>query len=125
MFLNITEKDKYGINQKHYTLTQGDSCAIVSTPKDSEGEIVSVELISKCMFRIMDEECLLYKIIFEKEMTLYDTYKFIFNFLKAESELIPVGKHFYEIEYAFVDGGLNTTNLWKFDIIKQGIEEAT
>ena len=121
MFVYEIEKDLFDKNQTHYWLTQGDSCGIISTPKDTEGNVIEPSRISLVKFKLV-EPCT-NKIIFEKEMTPYDTDKYLFNFLSSESRDIELGKYNYEVEYTLVDGGVNTPNQWKFDIIPQGVTE--
>jgi hypothetical protein len=121
MFHYEVEKDFFDKNQTHYWLTQGDSCAIISTPKDSEGNIISPSQISLVKFKIV-EECS-NKILFEKQMPLYSTNKYMFSFLPSESAELEIGRYNYEIEYTLSDGGVNTPNQWKFEIIPQGVTE--
>ena len=121
MFIYEKETDRYEKVQTHYWLTQGDSCGIVSTPKDSEGNIISPSQISLVKFKLVDP-CTS-KVIYEKQMGIYSTNKYLLNILSSESTEFPVGKYFYEIEYTLADGGVNTPNQWKFEIIPQGLEE--
>lgn len=120
MFIYKVEEDRYGKSQTHYWLTQGDSCGIISTPKDDTGTTVLPSLITEVKFKISDPCC--NKILFEKVMPLYDNNKYILNLLPSESANLEVGKYNYEIEYTLVDGGINTPNQWRFDIIQQGTE---
>ena len=120
MFISKVEEDRYGKSQTHYWLTQGDSCGIISTPKDSEGNIISPSLISGVKFKIVSP-CS-NSIVFEKEMTVYDSTKYLFSLLSTECAQIDVGKYNYEIEYTLLDGGVNTPNQWKFEITPQGVE---
>lgn len=119
MFIYETEEDRYGKNQVHYRLTQGDTCGIISTPKDEEGNIVDPALIAGVKFKLYknDEtrEC-----VFEKGMTVYDTNKYLFKMTSAENKL-PLGRYKYEIEYTFADGDVNTPNQFYFDIIEQAV----
>lgn len=121
MFIYESEKDIFEKNQTHYWLTQGDSCGIISTPKDSEGNIISPSLISFVKFKLFDP-CTK-KVVYEKIMGLYDTNKYLLNFLSSESKDVAVGKYNYEIEYSLTDGGVNTPNQWKFDIMPQAVSE--
>ena len=55
-------------------------------------------------------------------MPLYDNNKYMLNFMPDESATLEVGRYNYEIEYTLFDGGVNTPNQWRFDIIAQGVE---
>ena len=120
MFIYENETDRYDKPQTHYWLTQGDSCGIIATPKDEDGNIILPSLISKVKFKLV--ECCSSRIIFQKDMPLYDHNKYMLNFLSTESADIPVGRYNYEIEYTMVDGGAYTPNQWKFEITPQGVE---
>lgn len=120
MFIHKTEKDFFGNNQTHYWLTQGDSCAIISTPKDSSGTVVDPSLINFVKFKILNSDTK--KIVYAKTMGVYSTNKYMLNFTSTESAAIPVGRYDYEIEYTLEDGGVNTVHQWKWDIIPQGVE---
>lgn len=117
MFTSILEEDKYGISQKKFFLTQGDSCGIVSTPTNEDGEIVDASLIKKAVFKLMDNS---YNISFEKELDFYKDGKYILHLTSEDTSKFSVGDHRYEIEYQLIDGGVNTTNSWKFTIVAQG-----
>ena len=119
MFVYEVEKDYFDKNQTHYWLTQGDSCGIISTPKDSEGNIIDPSQISFVKFKLI-EPCT-NKIVFEKAMGLYSTNKYLLTLLSSESSELEVGKYNYEIEYTLSDGGVNTPNQWKFEIKPQGV----
>lgn len=121
MFANKVEVDDFGKNQKRYFLTQGDSCSIISVPKDDEGRTVDFTLISQCKFKIMDKKT--FYIEFEKVMPLEQNVGgYIFNFLATESVALKPAVHRYEIEYTLEDGGVNTTNSYFFEILPQGRE---
>lgn len=119
MFIYQTEEDKYGKSQVHYWLTQGDTCGIISTPKNEDGTIVDPALISVVKFKLYKNdntrEC-----VFQKNMTITQTNKYLFKFLSSENTL-PLGKYKYEIEYTFDDGDVNTPNQWYFEIIEQAV----
>jgi len=119
MFIYEQEEDKYGKPQVHYWLTQGDTCGIISTPKDEEGNIVDPSLIGEVKFKLYrndsTREC-----IFEKTMTRYETNKYLFKLLSVENTF-DLGKYKYEIEYTFLDGDVNTPNQWYFEIIEQAV----
>lgn len=119
MFIYETEEDKYGKQQVHYWLTQGDTCGIISTPKNDDGTIVDPALIDVVKFKLYkndsSKEC-----IFQKEMGLYDTNKYLFKMTSSEN-VFDLGKYKYEIEYTFIDGDVNTPNQWYFEIIEQAV----
>jgi hypothetical protein len=120
MFIHKIEQDKYGKSQTHYWLTQGDSCGILSTPKDSSGNQVDLALIASCKFKLYDIDTL--EVKYEKEMTAYNATQYLFK-MRSEENVFDLGKYKYEIEYTFVDGDVNTTNQWYFEIIEQSIGE--
>ena len=119
MFKSTIETDKYGDNQKHYYLTQGDSFTIYATPK-KDGQAISLDLISVCKFKLSDSA---YVKEFEKELTKNETAKrFELNVTSEESTNFDVASHIYEIEYTFKDGIVQTPNQWKFDVLDQIVE---
>lgn len=119
MFTHNVESDKYGKKQVRYFLTQGDSCGIISTPKDSQGQAIDVSLIYKVLFKIYNNDDT-HTCIFHKEMTLYDDTKYLFRLTSAENTF-ALGRYKYEIEYTFTDGSVNTPNQWYFEITEQAI----
>lgn len=116
MFKSEIENDKYGNSQTKFYLTQGDSCTIYSTPK-RDGQAISLSLISEVKFKLSDSN---YKQEFVKQLVA-DTVnnKYILNLTSAETTLFDIATHIYEIEYTFVDGAVETTNQWKFQVINQ------
>lgn len=114
MLRAIVEKDKYGRNQIHYILTQGDSCTIYAKPY-KDGALLPVENVEKCIFKLSDGD---YKQEFSKELVLEGD-KFVLRLETEETSLFVVDKHYYEIEYTLVGGAVNTPNQWKFDVDAQ------
>ena len=114
MFKSTTETDKYGNSQKHYYLTQGDSCTITSTPYKN-GEIVNVSEIQKCLFKLATSE---YVREFEKELSLSGDH-FVLKLTHDDTKDWDVTQHLYEIEYTMKDGDVQTPHSWKFDIVNQ------
>ena len=68
MFKREIETDKFGNNQAHFYLTQGDSCTIYSTPYKN-GEKLPVSEVEKCIFKLSNSD---YVEEFRKEMQLED-----------------------------------------------------
>lgn len=118
MFVAKVEKDKYGLNQTHFYLTQGDSCGIISTPRNEDGSLTPKSYISGCKFKLMDEE---YNILFQKDLSEYSDGKYLLRLTEDETKGFEVGGYLYEIEYTLFDGGINTPNQWKWDITPQGV----
>ena len=114
MLRAIIEKDKYGRNQTHYTLTQGDSCTIYAKPY-KDGALLPVENVEKCIFKLSDGD---YKQEFSKELVLEGD-KFVLRLVSEETSLFVVDSHIYEIEYTLTGGEVQTPNQWKFDIVDQ------
>lgn len=117
MFKAIKETDKYGKQQTHYYLTQGDTCTIYARPIQ-KGELVPVENVERCVFKISDAS---YTQEFEKDCFLRDG-KFVLKLTHEESKSLEVASHIYEFEYTLVGGDVATPNQWKFDIVDQIIE---
>lgn len=117
MFIKKQEKDKLGKNQVRFYVTQGDTCGIISTPKDKDGNVVDPALISIVKFKLYEDDDAR-TTIFEKELNLYDTNKYIFKLL-SEENTFDVGRYKYEIEYTFIDGDVNTPNQWYFEVTEQ------
>ena len=117
MFKSVKETDKYGKQQTHYYLTQGDSCTIYARPIQ-KGELVPVENVSRCVFKLSDSS---YAKEFEKDCYLNED-KFVLKLTSEESSRLEVAQHIYEIEYTLVGGDVATPNQWKFDIIDQIVE---
>lgn len=114
MFKAVVEKDKYGRNQTHYYLTQGDSGVIYARPY-KDGALLPVEQVEKCVFKLSDSD---YRQEFIKELVLEDD-KFVLRLETEETSLFVVDKHYYEIEYTLVGGAVQTPNQWKFDVEAQ------
>lgn len=114
MFKSVVEIDKFGNEQKHYYLTQGDSCTITSTPYKN-GELVEVSKVSGCKFKFASLD---YKREFEKELSLANDH-FVLKLTHEDTKDFGVGQHLYEIEYTMTDGDVQTPHSWKFDILNQ------
>lgn len=114
MFKAVKETDKYGKQQTHYYLTQGDSCTIYARPIQN-GELVPVENVQKCLFKISDSS---YTQEFVKDCYLMDG-KFVLKLTAEESAKLEIAQHIYEFEYTLVGGDVATPNQWKFDIVDQ------
>lgn len=117
MFKREIETDKFGNNQSHFYLTQGDSCTIYSTPYKN-CEKLPVSEVEKCIFKLSNSD---YVEEFRKEMQLEDD-KFILRLTSEETGKFTIDTHLYEIEYTLVGGAINTPNQWKFDVLDQIIE---
>lgn len=120
MFRSVIEEDKYGNSQVKFYLTQGDSCGILSKPKDESGEAVDPLLIRRVTFKFMDSS---YNVLFQKNLSLQENGVYLLRLLPEETSNFSVGDSKYEIEYELNDGGINTTNSWKFIIVQQGVEQ--
>lgn len=114
MFKSIVETDKYGKQQKHYYLTQGDSCTIYARPIKN-GEVLPLQDVEKCVFKLSDSA---YTEEFSKECYIQED-KFVLKLSSQESALLEIAQHIYEFEYTLVGGDVATPNQWKFDIIDQ------
>lgn len=114
MFKAEKEIDKYGREQTHYWLTQGDSCTITAKPFKN-GETVDVDSVSKCIFKLASSS---YTKEFEKELTRASDH-FVLKLTHEETSSFAVSSHLYEIEYLMNDGDVQTPHSWKFDIINQ------
>lgn len=121
MFIFEKEEDMFGKPQVHYWLTQGDSCSIQSTPYDDKGEIVDPTLIAAVKFKIYNTKTRI--IVFEKQMTVFDSNSYLLEMTAEESAAIPLGDYRYEIEYTFTGGAVQTPNQYDFTITEQGIEQ--
>lgn len=117
MFKSVVEKDKYGRNQTHYYLTQGDSGVIYTRPY-KDGALLPVEQVEKCVFKLSDSD---YKQEFTKELSVFDGH-FRLALTSEETKNFAVDTHIYEFEYTLVGGAVNTPNQWKFDVTNQIIE---
>lgn len=109
---------RYGGQQINFYLTQGDTADFTAVPKMSDGTTVDLSLISKCMFKLSDEN---YVEVFSKEFTKGEE-NFTVRLESEETAQIPVGQYIYEVEYTFVDGTVNTPNQSNFEILDQIIE---
>ena len=119
MFKAVVETDKYGKNQKHYYLTQGDSATIYSKPYKN-GELVDISLVDNCVFKLSDSD---YKQEFSKVLELDSVNgRFVLNLTSEETTNFLVDQHFYEIQYTLIGGEVQTSNSWKFDIVDQIVE---
>lgn len=114
MFKAVKEIDRYGKQQTHYYLTQGDSCTIYARPIQS-GQLVPMENIEKCLFKISDSA---YTQELLKECYIQED-KFVLKLTPEESSKLEVGLHIYEFEYTLVGGDIATPNQWKFNIVDQ------
>lgn len=117
MFKAVKEADKYGKQQTHYYLTQGDTCTIYARPVQG-GELVPVENVERCVFKLSDSS---YSQEFSKECVLRED-KFVLKLTHEESAKLEIASHIYEFEYTMVGGDVATPNQWKFDIINQIVE---
>ena len=106
---------KYGGQQLNFYLTQGDTADFTAVPKMSDGSTVDLSLISKCMFKLSDEN---YQEIFSKEFEKTDN-GFQVRLTSEETASIPVNEYIYEVEYTFTDGTVNTPNQSNFEILDQ------
>ena len=118
MLYSPVKTNKYGDNQIYFYLTQGDTANFKAVPKLSDGTLVDFTLISKCLFKLSDDN---YKEIFTKEFTKNQE-DFSVRLESVETAGIPVGEYIYEVEYTFTDGTVNTPNQAGFEILEQIIE---
>ena len=114
MFKSVKETDKYGNEQTHYYLTQGDSCTITSTPY-KDGEMVDVSEVSECKFKLASLD---YNKEFGKDLYLSGDH-FVLKLTHEDTKDWAVGQHIYEIEYLMKDDDVQTPHSWKFDIVNQ------
>ena len=114
MFKSVVELDKFENEQKHYYLTQGDSCTITATPY-RDGEKVDVSEVAKCVFKLATLD---YKREFTKELSLSGDH-FVLKLRHDDTKDWSVGQHYYEIEYTMTDDDVQTPHSWKFDILNQ------
>lgn len=114
MFFSKDTTDRYGNAQKKFYLTQGDTATIKSTPTYN-GELIDFDLISKCIFKLSDAD---YNELFQKEFTREDE-GYSVTLESEDTSSLPIDTLFYEIEYTFVDGTVNTPNQGDFDILDQ------
>lgn len=115
MLYSETVSTRYGGQQINFYLTQGDTADFTATPRMSDGTMLDLSLISKCMFKLSDEN---YQEVFSKEFEKTDT-GFQVRLESAETTSIPVGEYIYEVEYTFTDGTVNTPNQSNFEILDQ------
>lgn len=109
---------KYGGKQVKFYLTQGDTAEFTAVPKMSDGSLVDLSTITKCVFKLSDDA---YKEVFSKEFTATDE-GFVVRLESEETATIPVASYIYEIEYTFEDGTVNTPNQSSFEILDQIIK---
>lgn len=115
MLYSETVNTRYGGQQLNFYLTQGDTADFTAVPKMSDGSMVDLSLISKCMFKLSDEN---YKEVFSKEFEKTDD-GFQVRLESDETTNIAVGEYIYEVEYTFTDGTVNTPNQSNFEILDQ------
>lgn len=115
MLYSETVSTRYGGQQLNFYLTQGDTADFTATPRMSDGTMLDLSLISKCMFKLSDEN---YQEVFSKEFERTDN-GFQVRLESAETTNIPVGEYIYEVEYTFTDGTVNTPNQSNFEILDQ------
>jgi len=115
LYSKVTTDKNSGLSQIQFYLTQGDTADFTAVPKLSDGSIVDLSLISKCLFKLSDDS---YKEIFSKEFIKEET-GFKIRLESDETAEIPVGQYIYEIEYTFNDGTVNTPNQSNFEILDQ------
>lgn len=113
MFKEAIEVDSNGTSQKHYYLTKGDSCGIISTPFIGEQQ-VSPEKIDNVTFALGDN-CL--HIVLSKQMTLLEDGTYLINLLSQDTRDLKCTTYTYTVRYTLVDGNISTTNQWYFDIL--------
>lgn len=106
---------RYGGQQLNFYLTQGDTADFTAVPKMSDGTMLDLSLISKCVFKLSDEN---YQEIFSKEFERLDD-GFHVRLTSEETTNIPIGEYIYEVEYTFTDGTVNTPNQSNFEILDQ------
>lgn len=107
---------KYGGKQIKFYLTQGDTANFKAVPKMSDGSLVDLTLIEKCLFKLSNDA---YKEVFQKEFAKNDGGFFEIRLESEETANIPVGDYIYEVEYTFNDGTVNTPNQTTFTILDQ------
>lgn len=115
MLYSETVNTRYGGQQLNFYLTQGDTADFTAVPKMSDGSMVDLSLISKCMFKLSDEN---YQEVFSKEFEKTDD-GFQVRLESDETTNIAVGEYIYEVEYTFTDGTVNTPNQSNFEILDQ------
>lgn len=115
MLYSETVNTRYGGQQLNFYLTQGDTADFTAVPKMSDGSMVDLSLISKCMFKLSDEN---YQEVFSKEFEKTDD-GFQVRLESKETTNIAVGEYIYEVEYTFTDGTVNTPNQSNFEILDQ------
>lgn len=115
MLYSETVNTRYGGQQLNFYLTQGDTADFTAVPKMSDGSMVDLSLISKCIFKLSDEN---YKEVFSKEFEKTDD-GFQVRLESDETTNIAVGEYIYEVEYTFTDGTVNTPNQSNFEILDQ------
>ncbi len=110
----VTDKNS-GLSQIQFFLTQGDTANFKAVPKMSDGSLVDLTLIEKCLFKLSDDN---YKEVFVKPFEPADD-GFNVRLESEETRDIPVGDYIYEVEYTFTDGTVNTPNQSTFTILDQ------
>lgn len=115
MLYSETVNTRYGGQQLNFYLTQGDTADFTAVPKMSDGSMVDLSLISKCIFKLSDEN---YQEVFYKEFEKTDD-GFQVRLESDETTNIAVGEYIYEVEYTFTDGTVNTPNQSNFEILDQ------
>lgn len=115
MLYSETVNTRYGGQQLNFYLTQGDTADFTAVPKMSDGSMVDLSLISKCIFKLSDEN---YQEVFSKEFEKTDD-GFQVRLESDETTNIAVGEYIYEVEYTFTDGTVNTPNQSNFEILDQ------
>ena len=118
MLYSTTTKTKYGGEQMSFYLTQGDTAEFTAVPKLSDGSLVDLSTITKCVFKVSDDA---YRETFSKEFTKTET-GFVVRLESEETATIPVATYIYEVEYTFEDGTVNTPNQSSFEILDQIIK---
>lgn len=114
MFFSKIETDKYGHQQVHFYLTQGDTGTIKSTPTQN-GELIDLSNVVKCVFKLADSDN---NGIFSQDFKPEDDV-FSVTLESKDTANFPIDTLTYEVEYTFVDGVVNTPNRWKFDVLEQ------
>lgn len=109
---------KYGGKQIKFYLTQGDTANFKAVPKMSDGSLVDLTLIEKCLFKLSNDS---YKEVFVKEFSPTEE-GFGVRLESNETAGIAVGDYIYEVEYTFNDGTVNTPNQASFTILDQIIK---
>lgn len=114
MLKAVKETDRFGKQQVHFYLTQGDTCTLYSIPY-KDGERLPLEDVEKCIFKLSDLD---YKQEFEKECVLVDD-RFVLKLTHEETSQFSVNQHIYEFEYTLIGDNVNTPIQYYFDIVDQ------